>query len=89
MCVHLFSYLARPDSRGREGPASPRSDEKYADGSPACSALPTPRISRFCGKLDVQMQSRLIVYHGGKETGRLTGATDPAVIKRLFETSAS
>jgi hypothetical protein len=28
-------------------------------------------------------------YHGTKETGRMTGATDPAVIKRLLETSAS
>ena len=26
---------------------------------------------------------------GAKETGRMTGATDPAVIKRLLETSAS
>ena len=40
-------------------------------------------------KLGVQMQSTLIVYHGDKETGRVTGATDPAVIKRLLETSAS
>jgi thioredoxin 1 len=40
-------------------------------------------------KLGVQMQSTLIVYHGDKETGRRTGATDPAVIKRLLETSAS
>lgn len=40
-------------------------------------------------KLGVQMQSTLIVYHGDKETGRITGATDPAVIKRLLETSAS
>ncbi len=39
--------------------------------------------------LGVQMQSTLIVYHGAKETGRTTGATDPAVIKRLLETSAS
>lgn len=39
-------------------------------------------------RLDVQMQSTLIVYHGTKETGRLTGATDPNVIKRLLETSA-
>ena len=40
-------------------------------------------------QLGVQMQSTLIVYHGTKETGRMTGATDPAVIKRLLETSAS
>jgi len=40
-------------------------------------------------QLGVQMQSTLIVYHGTKETGRATGATDPAVIKRLLETSAS
>jgi thioredoxin 1 len=40
-------------------------------------------------QLGVQMQSTLIVYHGAKETGRMTGATDPAVIKRLLETSAS
>ena len=39
-------------------------------------------------QLGVQMQSTLIVYHGTKETGRMTGATDPAVIKRLLETSA-
>jgi thioredoxin 1 len=39
-------------------------------------------------QLGVQMQSTLIVYHGAKETGRATGATDPAVIKRLLETSA-
>ena len=37
----------------------------------------------------VQKQSTLIVYHGAKETGRMTGATDPAVIKRLLETSTS
>ncbi len=40
-------------------------------------------------QLGVQMQSTLIVYHGAKETGRMTGATDPAVIKRLLETSVS
>jgi len=40
-------------------------------------------------RLDVQMQSTLIVYHGTKETGRLTGATDPRVIRRLLETSTS
>jgi thiol-disulfide isomerase/thioredoxin len=40
-------------------------------------------------QLGVQMQSTLIVYHGAKETGRMTGVTDPAVIKRLLETSAS
>jgi thioredoxin 1 len=40
-------------------------------------------------ELGVQMQSTLIVYHGAKETGRMTGATDLAVIKRLLETSAS
>jgi hypothetical protein len=39
--------------------------------------------------LGVQMQSTLIIYHGTKETGCMTGATDPAVIKRLLETSAS
>jgi thiol-disulfide isomerase/thioredoxin len=37
--------------------------------------------------LHVQMQSTLIVYHGTKETGRLTGATDPAVLEHLLETS--
>ena len=40
-------------------------------------------------QLGVQMQSTLIVYHGAKETGRMTGATDPAVMKRLLETSVS
>jgi len=40
-------------------------------------------------QLGVQMQSTLIVYHGTKETGRMTGATNPTVIKRLLETSAS
>jgi hypothetical protein len=35
------------------------------------------------------MQSTLIVYRGSKETSRMTGATDPAVIKRLLESSAS
>jgi thioredoxin 1 len=40
-------------------------------------------------ELGVRLQSTLIVYHGAKETGRMTGATDPAVIKRLLETSAS
>jgi thioredoxin 1 len=40
-------------------------------------------------QLGVQMQSTLIVFHGSKETGRMTGATDPAAIKRLLETSAS
>src|ERR1700748_2489091 len=40
-------------------------------------------------QLGVQMQSTLIIYHGTKATGRMTGATDPAVIKRLLETSAS
>jgi thioredoxin 1 len=39
-------------------------------------------------QLGVQMQSTLIVYRGAKESGRMTGATDPAVIKRLLETSA-
>jgi thiol-disulfide isomerase/thioredoxin len=39
-------------------------------------------------QLGVQMQSTLIVYHGAKETGRMTGATDPAVIKQLLQTSA-
>jgi thioredoxin 1 len=43
----------------------------------------------FLRHLGVQMQSTLIVYHGAKETGRMTGATDPTVIKRLLETSAS
>ncbi len=38
-------------------------------------------------QLKVQMQSTLIVYHGGKETGRATGATDPDAIKKLLETS--
>ncbi len=37
--------------------------------------------------LGVQFQSTLIVYHGAKETGRLTGATDPQVIENLLETS--
>jgi thioredoxin 1 len=40
-------------------------------------------------QLHVQMQSTLIVYHGTKETGRLTGATDPAVIGHLLETSGA
>jgi thioredoxin 1 len=40
-------------------------------------------------KLGVQMQSTLIVYHGARETGRMTGATDPSVIQHLLETSAS
>jgi len=40
-------------------------------------------------RLGVQEQSTLIVYHGVKETGRMTGATDPMVIKRLLETSAN
>ena len=39
--------------------------------------------------LHVQMQSTLIVYHGGRETGRATGVTDPAAIKALLETSKS
>jgi thioredoxin 1 len=40
-------------------------------------------------RLHVQMQSTLIVYHGTRETGRMTGATNPAVILRLLETSSS
>lgn len=40
-------------------------------------------------RLGVQMQSTLIVYHGAKETGRLTGATDLGIIKHLLETSTS
>jgi len=40
-------------------------------------------------QLNVQMQSTLIVYHGAKETGRATGVTDPAAIKKLLETSKS
>jgi thioredoxin 1 len=39
--------------------------------------------------LHVQMQSTLVVYHGAKETGRLTGATDPAVIEHLLETAGT
>jgi|ERR1700721_2994389 thioredoxin 1 len=39
-------------------------------------------------KLGVQMQSTLIVYRGTKEMGRLTGATDPAIIKQLLETAS-
>ena len=39
-------------------------------------------------QLGVQMQSTLIVYHGNKEIGRMTGATDPAVIQQLLEKSA-
>jgi thioredoxin 1 len=39
-------------------------------------------------RLDVRMQSTLIVYHGTRETGRLTGATDSDIIKHLLETSA-
>jgi thioredoxin 1 len=38
-------------------------------------------------QLGVQMQSTLIVYHGDKETGRMTGATDPTVIQHLLEKS--
>jgi thioredoxin 1 len=37
----------------------------------------------------VQMQSTLIVYHGGKEAGRATSVIDPVVIKTLLETSKS
>ena len=40
-------------------------------------------------RLHVQMQSTLIVYHGTRETGRLTGATNAGVILRLLETSSS
>jgi thioredoxin len=40
-------------------------------------------------RLHVQMQSTLILYRGTRETGRLTGATDPGVILRLLETSSS
>ncbi len=40
-------------------------------------------------RLGVQMQSTLIVYHGTKETGRLTGATDLRIIRHLLETSTS
>jgi thioredoxin len=40
-------------------------------------------------RLHVQMQSTLIVYHGTRETGRLTGATNPRVIQRLLETSST
>jgi thioredoxin 1 len=39
-------------------------------------------------RLRVQMQSTLIVYHGTRETGRLTGATNAGVILRLLETSS-
>ena len=39
-------------------------------------------------QLGVQMQSTLIVYHGDKETGRMTGATDPTVIEKLLDKSA-
>jgi thioredoxin 1 len=39
--------------------------------------------------LHAEMQSTLIVYHGTQETGRLTGATDPVIIKHLLETSAT
>jgi len=45
--------------------------------------------SHFCGSWALQMQSTLIIYHDTKETGRMTGATDPAVVKRLLETSTS
>jgi thioredoxin 1 len=38
-------------------------------------------------QLKVQMQSTLILYHGGKETARATGVTDPDAIKKLLETS--
>lgn len=38
-------------------------------------------------ELNVRMQSTLIVYHGGKETGRATGVTDPDAIKKLLEAS--
>jgi thiol-disulfide isomerase/thioredoxin len=37
--------------------------------------------------LNVRMQSTLIVYHGGKETARATGVTDPEAIRKLLETS--
>ena len=38
-------------------------------------------------QLNVSTQSTLIVYHGDKETGRATGATDPDIIRKLLETS--
>jgi len=38
-------------------------------------------------QLHVQMQSTLIAYHGKKETGRLTGATNPTAIKHLLESA--
>lgn len=37
--------------------------------------------------LNVQKQSTLIVFKGGKETGRSTGATDPRSIEELLEKS--
>ncbi len=37
--------------------------------------------------LNVQKQSTLIVFKGGKETGRSTGATDPVSIEELLEKS--
>ena len=40
-------------------------------------------------KLNVQMQSTLIVYHGSHETARATGVTDADAIKKLLETSKS
>ena len=45
------------------------------------TSKPLPR------QLKVHMQSTLILYHGGKETARATGVTDPDAIKKLLETS--
>lgn len=39
-------------------------------------------------RMGVQMQSTLVAFHGDQETGRLTGATDPGVIRGLLETTA-
>ena len=37
-------------------------------------------------RMGVRRQSTLIAYHGRKETGRLVGATDPALIEKLMHT---
>ena len=37
-------------------------------------------------RMGVRRQSTLIAYRGYKETGRLVGATDPALIEKLMHT---
>lgn len=38
-------------------------------------------------ELNVRMQSTLVVYRGGVETGRATGLTDADAIRKLLETA--